>query len=178
MFSYENARKKRPLEILFICMLGTKEVYCVFKTWCIICVLFSTNCHLFHNCICPSDTFFINHAVKFKYHSSQIKVNVQLHIYPFYIQHSILFYLNGVADQFFSTFWTVHTIGAALPFPADHLIYCMYMFMLFVCNKNSCLVVCFISLFYELLWMLVTCFSHQFQYNTGWKYAKVVWNYI
>jgi len=29
--------------------LGNKEMYCIFKTCCIISVLISTKCHLFHN---------------------------------------------------------------------------------------------------------------------------------
>jgi hypothetical protein len=56
---------KKTLEIHFI-YLGNKEIYCIFKTCCVICVLFSTKCHLCHNFIFvySNDTFFIN---QFKY---------------------------------------------------------------------------------------------------------------
>ena len=48
--------------------LGNKEVYCIFKTCCIMCVLVSTKCHLFHTfTFFCSNWFFINHALKFKY---------------------------------------------------------------------------------------------------------------
>ena len=49
--------------------LGKKEIYYIFKTCCIISVLFSTKWHLFHDfiIICSSNTFFIKHVLKFKY---------------------------------------------------------------------------------------------------------------
>jgi len=49
-----------PLEIIFI-YSGNKEIYCIFKTCCIIPVLFSTKCHLFHNLIffCSNNTIFM-----------------------------------------------------------------------------------------------------------------------
>jgi hypothetical protein len=37
---YANACKKDTLQIHFI-YLGNKEIYCIFKTYCIISVLFS-----------------------------------------------------------------------------------------------------------------------------------------
>ena len=37
-------------QIHFKC-LGNKEIYCIFKPCCIVCVLFSAKCHLFHNFI-------------------------------------------------------------------------------------------------------------------------------
>jgi hypothetical protein len=39
---------KIPLDIL-IRYVDNKEVYCIFKAWCIISVLCSTECHLLHN---------------------------------------------------------------------------------------------------------------------------------
>jgi hypothetical protein len=67
-FGYRNARKKRLLEIHFV-YSRNKEIYCIFKTCCVISVLFSTKCRLFYNSIVLSsnDTFFINHAQKCKY---------------------------------------------------------------------------------------------------------------
>lgn len=38
----------QSLEIHFI-YLGNKEMYCIFKTYCIISVLFSTEYHSFHD---------------------------------------------------------------------------------------------------------------------------------
>ena len=65
-----DVKKEHPLEIYFI-YLGNKEMYCIFKTWCIMSVLFSTNSHLFHNFI----FFFSNDALKFKYQPFHLKVN-------------------------------------------------------------------------------------------------------
>jgi hypothetical protein len=42
MFGYANTREKITLEINFI-HLGNKEIDCIFKTYCIISVLFSKN---------------------------------------------------------------------------------------------------------------------------------------
>ena len=49
--------------------LGNKQIYCIFKTRCIISVLFSTKYHLLHNFIFffSNNIFFINHVLKFKY---------------------------------------------------------------------------------------------------------------
>ena len=47
---YVNAHKKHPIEFRFI-YLGNEEIYGIFKTCCIIFVLFSTKCRLFHNFI-------------------------------------------------------------------------------------------------------------------------------
>jgi hypothetical protein len=54
--------------------LGKKEIYCVFKACCIICVLFSTKCRLLHNFIffCSNNIFFVNCALK--YQPSHLKV--------------------------------------------------------------------------------------------------------
>jgi hypothetical protein len=70
VFEHTNAHKKTPLEIRFI-SLGNKEIYCTFKTCCIISVLFPTKCRLLHNFIifCLNNTFFINRALTFKYPS-------------------------------------------------------------------------------------------------------------
>ena len=46
-----------------------QEIYCIFKTYNTIPVLFSMKCHLFHNCafFCSSNANdFINHALKFQ----------------------------------------------------------------------------------------------------------------
>jgi len=60
MIAYANAQKKIPLEIHYI-YLGNKEIYCIFKTCCIISVLFSTKCWFFWNFIFFfSNTFFLN----------------------------------------------------------------------------------------------------------------------
>ena len=48
MSTYANACKKLPLENHFLYQRN-KEIYCIFKTCCIMCVLFSTECCLFHN---------------------------------------------------------------------------------------------------------------------------------
>jgi hypothetical protein len=68
MFTYANTHWKISLEIHFI-HLGKKEIYCTFKTCCIISVLFSTKCYLFHNFIFffSNNKFLVNHALKFKY---------------------------------------------------------------------------------------------------------------
>jgi len=57
--------KKMPLEIHFM-YLGNKEIYCTFKTRCIISVLFSTEFHLFCNFIFSysNNMFFINPHAK------------------------------------------------------------------------------------------------------------------
>ena len=58
---------RRPLEMHFI-YLCKKEIYCIFKTCCLLSVLFSTKLYLFHAFIifCSSNTFFIKHVMKFK----------------------------------------------------------------------------------------------------------------
>jgi hypothetical protein len=68
VFVYTNACKKTPLEIHFI-HLHNKEICCIFKTCCIINVVFSTKCHSFNNFyhFLFKYTFFTNHALKFKY---------------------------------------------------------------------------------------------------------------
>jgi hypothetical protein len=59
---------EKTLEIYFI-YLGKKEIYCSFKTCCIISVLLSTKWHFFHDFIifCSSNTYFVKHEPKFKY---------------------------------------------------------------------------------------------------------------
>jgi len=64
---YVNAFR-RTLEMHFI-YLGKKEIYCIFKTCCLLSNLFSTKPYLFHALIifCSRNTFFIRHVLKFKY---------------------------------------------------------------------------------------------------------------
>jgi hypothetical protein len=69
MFPYANTCKNTPVEIYFI-YLGNKEIYCIFKTSCIMSVLFSTKCHLFlqfYLYVFNIMHFFLNHALNFKY---------------------------------------------------------------------------------------------------------------
>jgi hypothetical protein len=76
--------EKTPLQIHFI-YLGNKEIYCNFKTWCIISALFSTECCLFHNFIssCSNDTFCVKNVQKFKYQPSRLMVkSIQNRILP------------------------------------------------------------------------------------------------
>ena len=77
MFEYANTRKNAALKIGFI-YLGKKETYRLFKTCCIIYVLFSTKFHFFHSFIflCPNNMFFINKALKLKYQPGHLKVNL------------------------------------------------------------------------------------------------------
>jgi hypothetical protein len=65
-----------PLEFHFI-YLGSEEIYHIFKTCCMISVLFSTKYNLFHNCIffCSNSMFFMNHVLTFKYQPCHLKVN-------------------------------------------------------------------------------------------------------
>ena len=47
VFAYANTGRKRALDIHFM-YSGNKKIYCNFKRCCIISILFSTKCHLFH----------------------------------------------------------------------------------------------------------------------------------
>jgi len=78
VFAYVNVCNKITPEIHFI-YLGNMEMYCIFKTCCVISCLFSTKCCLFHNFIffCSNNMFFINHVLKFKYQPHSIKVTFQ-----------------------------------------------------------------------------------------------------
>jgi hypothetical protein len=71
--SHMHMHIKTPLHNHFIC-LGNN-----FKTCCIMSVLFSTKCHLFHNFIlfCSNNTHvsLLNHVLKFKYQPSCLEVN-------------------------------------------------------------------------------------------------------
>jgi hypothetical protein len=62
--------------------LGNNKIYCIFKTFCIICDLFSTKCRLFHNFIffCSNNTIFINHVLKLKYQPGYLRLKVFWHI--------------------------------------------------------------------------------------------------
>ena len=77
VFAYVNICNKITPEIQFI-YLGNMEMYCIFKTSCVISCLFSTKCCLFHNFIFfySNNIFFINHVLKFKYLPHSIKVNI------------------------------------------------------------------------------------------------------
>ena len=56
-----------PLDICFV-YLGNKEITAVFKLGCMMSVLFSTKCYLFHNfLLLSSNIVFIKHMLKFKY---------------------------------------------------------------------------------------------------------------
>ena len=68
LFAYVNTCSRTSLQIHFI-YLGKKDIYCSFKSCCIISVLFSTKLHLFRDFIifCSGNIFFIKHVLKFKY---------------------------------------------------------------------------------------------------------------
>jgi len=65
---YVNLYRKTLLEIHVI-YLGNKDIYCIFKSFCIISVLCSTKFCLFHSFILfySNNKFFINHVLQFKY---------------------------------------------------------------------------------------------------------------
>ena len=74
IFNLLKSCSKTLLESLFM-YTGKKEIYCIFKICCIICVLFSTKWHLFHNLtFFYSRMFFINNVVEFKFftHASSL----------------------------------------------------------------------------------------------------------
>ena len=74
--TYANTCKKTPLKIHLI-FVGNKDIYCIFKTSCIICVLFSTKCYLYlnFNIFCSNKTqVIVKCAIKFKYQFSCLKV--------------------------------------------------------------------------------------------------------
>ena len=75
-FTYVNTCRKKYLKIQYV-YLGSKEIYCTLKTFCIIPVLFSTKLCLFNNFVFfgSNNTFFINCGLKFKYPLLGIKVN-------------------------------------------------------------------------------------------------------
>ena len=68
IFAYVNVCRRTLREIHFI-YYGKNEIYCNFKTRCIISVLFPTKRHVFRDFIifCSSNTFFIKHVLNFKY---------------------------------------------------------------------------------------------------------------
>lgn len=75
-FTYANTCEKTPLKIHLI-FVGNNDIYCIFKTCCIICVLFSTKCYLYHNfnIFCSNKTqVFVKCAIKFKYQFICLKV--------------------------------------------------------------------------------------------------------
>jgi hypothetical protein len=57
--AYANASEKQPLEIYFM-YLYNKEISCIFKTCCIISVLFFTKCSLCHSFIFHCLFFFLS----------------------------------------------------------------------------------------------------------------------
>jgi len=67
---HEACRRTRlKIHIIF---LEKKEIKCIFKTCCIISVLFFTEWHLVHDFIilCSINTVFINHVLKFNFPTS------------------------------------------------------------------------------------------------------------
>ena len=66
---------KMPLKIHFM-YSGNKEIYCIFKTYCMSSVLFSTKFCLFHNFmfLFPNKAIFINHVLKFKFQPGWVMV--------------------------------------------------------------------------------------------------------
>ena len=74
MFTHANTHNKTPLTTHCI-YSGNKEICCIFKTCCMISVLFPTKFCLFHNFIfCSPNTFFMNHVPKFKHQPSRIEI--------------------------------------------------------------------------------------------------------
>lgn len=75
MFLSTNAQKETPLAIHFTYLVN-KEVDYIFKTCCIIYVLFPTQYRLFHNCtfFCSKNKSILNCALKFKYHLGHLEV--------------------------------------------------------------------------------------------------------
>jgi hypothetical protein len=109
--------KKPPLEIHII-YLGNKRIHCIFKTCCIISVLFSTKCHLYHKFIFfySNNMFYIKHVLKFKYQCSHLKIKhmVQVSQITQYISHllSVIqsvymkrFLWSMYSDPSFSSVW-------------------------------------------------------------------------
>jgi len=66
---------KTPIEI-YLTYLGNKEIYCIFRTCCVISDLLSTQCSLLHNFIffCSNNMFLINYVPKFKYQPGRLRV--------------------------------------------------------------------------------------------------------
>jgi len=59
--------KKIPLEIyVMYTYFSNKDIYCIFKTCCMISILFSIKCAVFHNFIffCSNNMFFLKPCVK------------------------------------------------------------------------------------------------------------------
>ena len=73
MFAFANVWKKNYLD--------NKEIQYIFKTCCIMSVLFYTKCCLFHNFIffTSKNAFFISHFLKFKYQPTCSKVKLSWH---------------------------------------------------------------------------------------------------
>jgi hypothetical protein len=71
-----NAHKNAPINSFSI--FRQKEIYYIFRTHCLIFGLFSTKCCLFDIFIClfSSNTFLINHVLKFKYQPCRLKFNL------------------------------------------------------------------------------------------------------
>ena len=77
---WRPAFANNPRNSFYIC---SQQGNLHFKTSCIISVLFSTKCHLFHNffiSVSSNNMFFINHALKFK-HPSWKDIGYSFHIH-------------------------------------------------------------------------------------------------
>jgi len=82
VLAYVHTHKKKN-KINFI-YLGNKEIYYIFKTSCMISVLFSTKCHSFpyyyyyyyyyYSPPCSNNIFLIDHVLKFKNQPDQMQV--------------------------------------------------------------------------------------------------------
>ena len=83
-----NTCRKIPIEIHFI-YFANKEIYCIFKTFCISSVSFSTKCYLFHNFIffCTNNVFHKWHK-NLNTHPSRTKVNLS---HALYRSHHFMF---------------------------------------------------------------------------------------
>lgn len=68
-----SVKKSTPQEIHFI-YLDSREIYCIFNTWCIIGILFSTQCHVFQNLSFFGSNNTHSYALQFKYQPSCLKV--------------------------------------------------------------------------------------------------------
>jgi WD40 repeat protein len=97
-----NVRERQPVKINSI-YLGNKQIYSIFKTSCLMSVLFSTIWHLFHSFIlfCPNNTFFYINLknIKYKYCPGCLKVNSKFEI----------FYSDGVRK--FQNFALAHPVS-------------------------------------------------------------------
>lgn len=72
VLAYANTQKKHKIHLIYS---GNKEIYCIFKTSCMISVKFFTKCHSFHFPPPGSNNIFlIHHMLKFKNQPDQMQV--------------------------------------------------------------------------------------------------------